>query len=190
MPAAQGGDNEIDIVTSQLDKPQIDSIISNILTDTLFTPQAEPYYKLIWVEPERFNDVKNYVNVVVAGIGDSPSNNGARLIKNLLSEEQYSSSFLGENHLIFSKNIFARDQNFLIINGPTFEKVNELSMDQGPWLKKQFDWLFEKRQGEFLFEESTLQKELQDSVFNRYGWGIKIPWGYTCLLYTSDAADE
>ena len=186
LPVAQGGDNEIVVVTSTLDKPQIGSIMSNILTDTLFTPQAEPYYKIIWVEPERFNDVKNYVNVVVAGIGNSPSNNGARLIKNLLSEEQYISSFEGDNHLIFSKNIFARDQNFLIINGPTFEKVNELSLDQGPWLKKQFDELFERRQGEFLFEESTLQKELQDSVFNKYGWGIKIPWGYTVIRDSSE----
>ena len=138
-------DNEIVVVTSKLDKPQIGSIMSNILTDTLFTPQAEPYYKIIWVEPERFNDVKNYVNVVVAGIGNSPSNNGARLIKNLLSEEQYISSFEGDNHLIFSKNIFARDQNFLIINGPTFEKVNEqLSLTVGipRIITQEFDVMF------------------------------------------------
>ena len=101
LPVAQGGDNEIVVVTSKLDKPQIGYIMSNILTDTLFTPQAEPYYKIIWVEPERFNDVKNYVNVVVAGIGNSPSNNGARLIKKILSEDQYISSFEGNNHLIF-----------------------------------------------------------------------------------------
>ena len=186
LPVAQGGDNEIVIVTSKFDKPQIGTILSNILTDTLFTPQAEPYFKLIWVEPERFNDVKNYVNVIVAGIGNSPSNDGARLIKNILSEEQYNSSLEEGNHLIFSKDIFARDQNFLIINGPSFEKINELSLDQGPWLKKQFDILFEKRQSEFLFEESTLQKELENNVLNKYGWGIKIPWGYTVIRDSSE----
>lgn len=186
-PVAQGGDNEIVLICSKFDKPQIESILSYILTDTLFTPQAEPYYKLIWVEPERFNDVKNYVNVIVAGIGSSPSNNGAILIKNILSEDQYSSSMYGDNHIIFSKDIFARDQNFLIINGPSVTKIKELSIDQGPWLKKQFDLLFEKRQSQFLFDESTLQKELEDEVFSKYGWSIKIPWGYTVIR---DSAEQ
>ena len=180
-PVAQGGDNEIVFICSKNDKPQIESILSNILSDTLFTPQPEPYYKLIWVEPERFNDVKNYVNVIVAGIGNSSLNNGVKLIKNILSDDQYSSSMDSGNHLIFSNNIFARNQNFLIINGPSFETINELSIDQGPWLKKQFDQLFEKRQSQFLFNESTLQKELQEEVFEKYGWGIKIPWGYTVI---------
>lgn len=186
-PVAQGGDNEIVIISSKIDKPQIASILSNILSDTLYTPQAEPYYKLIWVEPERFHDVKDYVNVILAGIGDSPSNDGSRLIKNVLSDEQYVSSMERDNHLIFSKDIFARDQNYLIINGPSFDKVNELSIDQGPWLKKQFDLLFEKRQSEFLFEESTLQKELEENIYSKYGWAIKIPWGYTVIR---DSAEQ
>jgi len=186
-PVAQGGDNEIVVVCSKNDKPQINLILSNILTDTLFTPQAELYYKLIWVEPERFNDVKNYVNVIVAGIGRSLSNNGSKLIKNILSDDQYSSSMENDNHLIFSKDIFARDQNFLIINGPSFSKINTISIDQGPWLKKQFERLFEKRQSEFLFEESTLQKELEEDVYKKYGWGIKIPWGYTVIR---DSAEQ
>ena len=186
-PVAQGGDNEIVVVCSKVDKPQIGSILANILSDTLYTPQAEPYFKLIWVEPERFNEVKDYVNVIVAGIGDFPSNNGSKLIKNVLSKDQYSSSMQGDNHLIFSKDIFARDQNFLIINGPSYNKINELSIDQGPWLKKQFNTLFEKRQSEFLFDESTLQKELEEDVFRKYGWGIKIPWGYTVIR---DSAEQ
>ena len=36
-PVAQGGDNEIVVVCSKTDKPQIGSILANILSDTLYT---------------------------------------------------------------------------------------------------------------------------------------------------------
>ena len=186
-PRAKGGSNEIIVISSKGDKSAIESILSTILSDTLFTPQPEPYFKIIWVEPERFRDVKNYVNVIIGAIGNYPSNNGSKLIKNILSDSQYNSTMSGDNHLILSKDIYARDQNFLIINGPSYEKIYNLSEEQGPWLKKQFDELFIKRQSAYLFDESTLQKELQDKLINNYGWNIKIPWGYTVIR---DSAEQ
>ena len=185
-PRAQGGDNEIILVCSKQDKIELESILTTIFNDTLFTPQSEPHFKVIWVEPERFNEIKDYVNVIIGAIGEFSTNNGSKLIKNILTDEQYNSTISGDNHLIFSKDIYARDQSFLVINGPSFEKIHSLAQDQGPWIKKQVDDLFVKRQSMHLFNESTLQKELQNKLIDKYGWNIKIPWGYTVIRDSSD----
>ena len=185
-PSAQGGDNEVVLIASKYDQVFLMKAVSMMINDTLFTPQPEEHFKIIPIEPDRFNDVSDYVNVVVGAIGDYPSNKGTSLIKSILTNEQYLSSMNGNNHLIFSKDVFARDQNFLVINGPSSDKVYQASYEQGPWLKKQFDDLFIKRQSLHLFDESTLQAELQTSLLNKYNWSIKIPWGYSVIRDSSD----
>jgi|TARA_Y100000310_G_scaffold137023_1_gene135934 hypothetical protein len=182
-----GADNELVVVASSGDRDQVQKVLTTIFNDTLHTPQPEPYYHTLWVDPENFNDVNNHVNVIVAAVGDHPRNLGAKLVKQILSASQYKSTMEGENQIIFTKDVYARNQNYLIINGPTTDKVLEKAKDQGPWLKKQYDDLFFKRQSKHLFEGSTLQKELQDELADKYGWTMKIPWGYTVI---ADSAEQ
>jgi hypothetical protein len=180
-PRAQGADNELVVVSSLEDRAAVKNILSTIFNDTLFTPQPEAYYKTIWVNPENFNDVNDHVNVIVAAVGSHPRNMGVKLIKQVLSASQYKSSMEGDNQLIFAKNIFARDQNYLIINGPNENKIMESAKDQGPWLNKQYEDLFFERQSVHLFEGSSRQIELEDKLSKEYGWTFKIPWGYTVI---------
>ena len=180
-PVAQGADNELVVVSSLENRAAIKKILTTIFSDTLFTPQPEAYYKTIWVKPENFNDVNDHVNVIVAAIGNHPRNMGVKLIKQVLSVSQYNSSMEGDNQLIFAKDVFAKDQNYLIINGPSQNKILESAKDKGPWLNKQFENLFFKRQSIHLFEASSRQKELEDKLLKNYGWTFKIPWGYTII---------
>ena len=99
----------------------------------------------------------------------------------MLNEEQFNSTIEGDNQLIFAKNIFSRNQNYLIINGPNQKKIIEQVKDKGPWLKKQYDDLLFKRQSVHLFEGSTRQKDLEKSLLEKYDWTLKIPWGYTVI---------
>jgi hypothetical protein len=119
-------------------------------------------------------------------VGDDPRNSGAKLVKQILSSSQYKTTMTGENQLIFAKDVYARNQNYLIINGPTTEKIIERAEDQGAWLKKQYDDLFFMRQSKHLFEGSTLQKDLQKKLGDKYGWTLKIPWGYTVIADSID----
>ena len=145
-PRAQGADNELVVVASFENRNAIQKVLTTIFNDTLYTPQPEPYYRTVWTDPENFNDVKNHVNVIVAAFGDDKRNMGVKLVKNLLSSAQYKSTMDGENQLIFAKDVFARNQNYLIMNGLTIDKLLERAEDQGPWLKKKYDDLFFKRQ--------------------------------------------
>lgn len=185
-PRAIGGDIELMVVVSMEDREKMDQIISAIFNDTLFTPQPEPYYKLKFVDPTDFVDVKRHVNVIVGAVGSDSRNQGVKLVKQILNRNQYESSLSGDNHLIFAENVFAIDQNYLIINGPSMEKIMTAVKDQGPWLRRQFDNLFIKRQSKHLFEAAR-QKDLEKSLMDRYGWSIKIPWGYAVVR---DSAEQ
>ena len=185
-PRAQGADNELVVVTSFEDRDAIQTVLTTIFNDTLYTPQPEPYYRTVWADPENFNDVKNHVNVIVAAFGDNPRNLGVKLVKNLLSPAQYKSTMEEQNQLIFAKDVFARNQNYLIMNSLTIDKLLEHAEDQGPWLKKQYDDLFFKRQSVHLFEKSSRQKKLEKELEEKYAWTMNIPWGFTVIANSAE----
>ena len=56
---ALGSDDEIIVISAMEDEKHLQSIISRIFNDTLFTPEPEPYYKLIFVSPTDYNRIKN-----------------------------------------------------------------------------------------------------------------------------------
>ena len=185
-PRAQGADNELVVVASFENRNAIQKVLTTIFNDTLYTPQPEPYYRTVWTDPENFNDVKNHVNVIVAAFGDDKRNMGVKLVKNLLSSAQYKSTMDGENQLIFAKDVFARNQNYLIMNGLTIDKLLERAEDQGPWLKKKYDDLFFKRQSVHLFGKSSRQKKLEKELEEKYAWTMKIPWGFTVIANSAE----
>ena len=90
-------------------------ILSNIFNDTLYTPQPELSFNQVWVTPNKFNEIKKNVNIVIISIGNDIDNPGTGLVKKILSEDQFSSGIFGNNNLIFTRDVFARDQNMLII---------------------------------------------------------------------------
>ena len=185
-PRAQGADNELVVVTSFEDRDAIQTVLTTIFNDTLYTPQPEPYYRTVWADPENFNDVKNHVNVIVAAFGENPRNLGVKLVKNLLSPAQYKSTMEQQNQLIFAKDVFARNQNYLIMNSLTIDKLLERAEDQGPWLKKQYDDLFFKRQSVHLFDKSSRQKKLEKELEEKYAWTMNIPWGFTVIANSAE----
>ena len=185
-PRAQGADNELVVVASFENRNAIQKVLTTIFNDTLYTPQPEPYYRTVWTDPENFNDVKNHVNVIVAAFGDDKRNMGVKLVKNLLSSAQYKSTMDGESQLILAKDVFARNQNYLIMNGLTIDKLLERAEDQGPWLKKKYDDLFFKRQSVHLFGKSSRQKKLEKELEEKYAWTMKIPWGFTVIANSAE----
>ena len=84
---ALGSEDEIIVISAMEDEVHLQSVLSKIFNDTLFTPEPEPYYKLIFVPPIDFNRIKNSTQIVIGAIGDDPSNPAVELIKNMQSCE-------------------------------------------------------------------------------------------------------
>ena len=120
---ALGSNDEIIVVSAMEDEVHLQSILSTIFNDTLFTPEPEPYYKLIFVLPQDYKRIKNSTQIVIGAIGKDPSNPAVDLIKNILSDKQYHNSISGNKPIIISKDPFARNQLLMVINTPNLEKA-------------------------------------------------------------------
>ena len=161
---ALGSDDGIFVITAMEDKRKIKEILSAVLNDTLYTPKPEPYYKLTFVHPHEFDRIKNSALVVVGAVGSDLSSPGVALVKRILSDKQYEQSISGEKPFIFTKDPFARNQIFMVINTPTVVRAKEIAEEQNEWIKQQFSELFEYRQARFMFN-NTRQKELEAHLY-------------------------
>ena len=182
---ALGSDDEIIVISAMEDEKHLQSIISRIFNDTLFTPEPEPYYKLIFVSPTDYNRIKNSVHIIIGAIGNDPSNPAVELIKNILSDKQYKNSISGNKPIIISKDPFARNQLLMVINTPNIKKAEEYANKNNEKIKSQYLSLFKKRQEKYMFNNAR-QKQLEKHLIEDYGWSIKIPWGYEVIVDSSE----
>ena len=182
---ALGSNDEIIVVSAMEDEVHLQSILSTIFNDTLFTPEPEPYYKLIFVLPQDYKRIKNSTQIVIGAIGKDPSNPAVDLIKNILSDKQYHNSISGNKPIIISKDPFARNQLLMVINTPNLEKAKEFATKNNEKIKSQFFTLFKNRQEKYMFNNAR-QKELEKHLIKDYGWSIKIPWGYEVITDSSE----
>jgi hypothetical protein len=78
---AVGAADEIVVIVSNEDRGSINSTLSKIFTDTLFTPQPEPIYKLKYADPIGFKELKRQTNLIIGSIGTNELNSGTKLVK-------------------------------------------------------------------------------------------------------------
>ena len=182
---ALGSDDEIIVISAMEDEEHLQSILSKIFNDTLFTPEPEPYYKLNFVSPSDYRRIKNSVHIVIGAIGNDPSNPAVELVKNILSDKQYKNSISGNKPIIISKNPYARNQLLMVINSPNIEIAEEFAIKNNQKIKDQYFSLFQNRQIKYMFNNAR-QKKLEKYLIEDYGWSIKIPWGYEVIVDSSE----
>ncbi len=173
-----GFDDEIRVVCSKLDEPLVRKYLSSIFNDTLFTPQPEPMYKLIFNRPSDFNDLKKYAYLIIVAVERNDSNSGFRLIKKLLPENQSNNS-KDDNPLYLNRDLYARDQVFIVVNAVDEDHLNFQFQRNKELLHAHFDQQFNKRTNRFLFKDS--QKDEENKLKINFSWNIKVPWGWEVL---------
>ncbi len=104
---AVGSADEIIVIVDQDHREIIANVLNSIFNDTLFTPKPEPVYKLSYVDPAGFNDLKRQTNLILGSIGSNATNSGTRLIRSLLGNQQFEEMLL--NHFKMKENKFFRD---------------------------------------------------------------------------------
>lgn len=172
-----GADNEIMILAASDDREAITGVLSKVFNDTLFTPKPELLHKLKYASPEGFEALKRRSYLVVAALGKDPGNDGIRLIKRLVGEKEYNRLMAGPDHLIFTKDQFARDQLFMILAADNSEELARSLEGKEDWIKGEFEKLFYERQSRFFLEKARMEK-LEKKYRKKYSWILKIPWGW------------
>lgn len=176
---ALGADNEIRVICSEIDKQIVRDYLTSIFTDTIYTPEPEPYYYLKFSDPVTYNDLKSQAQVVVAAVVRDPGNPGYQLVKRLLPPDQFQDTESADP-VILAKDVNARKQLFMVINAGSKEQLMGTIASKKNFIRKQFFDQFVDRRSRFIFGDDR-NKKLEDSLETVYGWKLKIPWGWEMI---------
>tara|TARA_B100000965_G_scaffold373271_1_gene363579 strand:+ start:739 stop:1728 length:990 start_codon:yes stop_codon:yes gene_type:complete len=174
-----GGNDDIIVLAAKEDREEISSLLSLVFNDTLLTPSPELFYNIKFAEPESFAALKTQTNLIIASIGDYELNPATKLARDLLGESAFNKT-LRDTPLILSRNQFAKNQLFMIISGDNYQQINDYLLQNNTFIKQQFDENFFKKQAQY-FLDNERQEELESSIYNSYGWTMKIPWGWELI---------
>ena len=173
-----GTDDEIRVICSKIDEPVIKDYLASVFDDSIYTPAPEPLFKLIFSRPERYEDLKEYAQVIIAAVNRNSTNPGYRLLKKLLPEGQLNNSE-DDNPVLLTRDLHAKDQVYAVINASNKEHLfNYLDKNKG-LLRKHYDEQFKLRGSRFLFNDN--QTQIEEKINEDYGWFLKIPWGWEVL---------
>ena len=173
-----GTDDEIRVICSKIDEPVIKDYLASVFDDSIYTPAPEPLFKLIFSRPERYEDLKEYAQVIIAAVNRDSTNPGYRLLKKLLPEGQLNNSE-DDNPVLLTRDLHAKDQVYAVINASNKEHLfNYLDKNKG-LLRKHYDEQFKLRGSRFLFNDN--QTQIEEKINEDYGWFLKIPWGWEVL---------
>jgi len=148
---AIGAADEIMVVVSKDDRSSINNILVQIFSDTLFTPKPEPIYKLNYVDPAGFNELKRHSNLIIGSIGTNELNSGTKLVKSLIGDELFEETINGDEQIIFSEDQFGRNQLFMIISGKSDTEISKALLDKSDWIKSYFDKTFIEKQKKYCY---------------------------------------
>lgn len=173
-----GTDDEIRVICSKIDEPVIKDYLASVFDDSIYTPAPEPLFNLIFSRPERYEDLKEYAQVIIAAVNRDSTNPGYRLLKKLLPEGQLNNSE-DDNPVLLTRDLHAKDQVYAVINASNKEHLfNYLDKNKG-LLRKHYDEQFKLRGSRFLFNDN--QTQIEEKINEDYGWFLKIPWGWEVL---------
>jgi len=173
-----GMDDEIRVVCSKIDEPIVKEYLATVFSDTLYTPAPEPLFKLIFSNPEHYQDLKKYAQIIIAAIDRDDSNPGYRLLHKLLPEDQLNNSE-DDNPVLLTRDLHAKDQIYVVINASSREHLFNYLDKNKNLLRSHYDEQFRHRGSRFLFDDN--QTQVEEKISQDYGWHINIPWGWEIL---------
>ena len=81
-----GKENEIIIIVSPEDQPHVERILGNLFSNTLYTPQPEKEFSIIYKAPWKLENVNKYGNIIITSLDFPKDSTGdylmARITKN------------------------------------------------------------------------------------------------------------
>ena len=149
--ASLGADNEIRVLCSNEDRDIVEKYLLSVFTDTIFTPEPEPYYYLKFSDPSTYDRLKSQAYIIIASTNRNPDNSGFQLIKKILPENQLN-QLQDSNPMILGKDVFAKDQLFMILNLENEKIANKLIQDKKNFIRQKYHDQFLSRQRKYILD--------------------------------------
>ncbi|MEJ2543647.1 MAG: DUF4837 family protein, partial [Calditrichaceae bacterium] len=171
-----GSQQEIFVVSDSLLWNEIGPEIIDVFGTPVYTPIPEPSFGVHWIPLRQLNKYKDRMNVFLVGIaGDE--NPTSEYLKSILPSEIQSGAENDQNYHFFSDNLFAEGQINLFLYAKdinTFKnRLNQFKDD----IFAEFNKRYYNRLSDIMFKRGE-QKELEQTILNKYGWKIKVQHDY------------
>jgi len=177
LPPGIGSDHEVMVLANPEDWEMVYPLLQEIFERKVRTPQEENVFTVRKIAQAKFDLYKKSRNLLLI----SPLNSvgpAAQEINSLLSPQARQMVEEGRAFLFAKRDVWAKDQELVILTAPTYlalrEKLAEGKEDVFRVMEKALNektmvWLFKK--GE--------QKKLEKELFQKWGWHLRIPWGFS-----------
>ncbi len=177
LPSGIGSDHEIRVLANPAEWEVLYPLLQAVFEKRVYTPEEEKVFTVRRIDQTKFDLYKKSRNLLLISPLSS-SGPAAQRIRSILSPQARRMVEEGRAFLFAKKNVWANDQELMVLTAPTLpalrKRISEgmediFSVMERALNEKTKVWLFQK--GE--------QRKLEKEVFRKWGWSLRIPWGFS-----------
>lgn len=178
LPRSLGSNHEIIvIVDSVVWKSAVGKTLRNIFSQTLVTPQAEPLFQLLNIQPDKFNHVLKRHHSLVFMTTLNYKNKANRALRKWFSPENIKAIESDSQYIFPRYNLYARPQIGLFLAAKNIKTLDRYLLNHGKDLQIIFSQRELKRLQSGLYGSQD-QNILAQKLKEQHNYTVKIPNGY------------
>lgn len=177
LPPGIGSDHEVMVLANPGEWEMVYPLLQEIFERRVYTPQEEKVFTVRRIDQSKFDLYKKSRNLLIISPLNS-SGPATQEIGSLLSPQARQMVEEGRAFLFAKRDVWAKDQELVILTAPTYPvlraKLFEGKEDVFRVMEKALNektmvWLFKKDE----------QRKLEREIFQKWGWSLRIPWGFS-----------
>ena len=169
-----GKESEIIVIVSPEDQPHVERILGNLFSNTLYTPQPEKEFSIIYADPWELEKVNKYGNIIIASLDFPKDSTGDYLMERITKNHKNNSS------LFILENIYAKNQTLCCINSVDAIAMEEDVEKNGTWILNEFRNMVELRIKDKIFEHG-INESLSNIVLDYFGYSLDLQPDYKII---------
>ena len=169
-----GKENEIIIIVSPEDQPHVERILGNLFSNTLYTPQPEKEFSIIYKTPWKLENVNKYGNIIITSLDFPKDSTGDYLMSRITKNHKKDAS------LFILENIYANNQilcGIHFLDAIAMEKEIE---NNGEWILNEFRNMVESRMKNKIFKHG-INDSLSNIVLDYFGYSLDLQPDYKII---------
>ena len=131
LPDSKGAYNELSIISSDEDREYVELFISNVFSDSIYTPILESSYKINYINPDDFINNKFNKNIIIVSLKYPPDSTIDLLSQKFL--DKYNKPILSFYEM------YAKNQLLLHINSHDYDDLIYKTSDYLNWIKNEIN---------------------------------------------------
>jgi hypothetical protein len=179
-----GDRNQITVIADLSVWQSVSAPLSRIFERVIETPQPEKLYYLERVDYAKLAEISRRPNILVVAPLKSAEPVSV-FLSNALSAQVADGVYRGDYYVFEKTDLWARDQQVLFLTAPD---VNSLSQQINAHSSELYD-LFNDHRNQVIQREMYArleQKPLENELFDKYGWRLRIQHDYKIIFDDSD----